>query len=103
MNRPLCNFEIKIYKRLTYLCQIHLKMRVIKRIVVFVILFFILISCRERKMEFIESKAIKGLVLVKNPPPSPYEMGKMIEHISKIKKRKILWSFMNIPQTLKNL
>ena len=54
-------------------------------------------------MEFIESKTIKGLVLVKNPPPSPYEMGKMIEHISKIKKRKILWSFMNIPQTLKNL
>ena len=39
-------------------------------------------------MEFIESKAIKGLVLVKNPPPSPYEMRKMIvAHIKDQKKK----------------
>ena len=68
-------------------------MRVIKRIVLFVILFFILISCRERKMKFIESKAIKGLVLVKNPPLSPCETGKMIVAYIKDQKKKDFMEF----------
>lgn len=68
-------------------------MRVIKRIVLFVILFFILISCRERKMEFIESKTIKGLVLVKNLPLSPCETGKMIVAYIKDQKKKDFMEF----------
>ena len=44
-------------------------------------------------MKFIESKTIKGLVLVKNLPPSPYEAGKMIVAYIKDQKKKDFMEF----------
>ena len=59
-----------------------------KKIVLFAIMFLFLIACKEKKVEFIESKAIKGLVLVKNLPKSPYETKKLIIEYVKNQKEK---------------
>lgn len=59
-----------------------------KKIVLFAIMFLFLIACKEKKVEFIESKAIKGLVLVKNLPKFPYETKKLIIEYVKNKKEK---------------
>ncbi len=64
-----------------------------KKIVLFAIMFLFLIACKEKKVEFIESKAIKGLVLVKNLPKSPYETKKLIIEYVKNQKEKDFLEF----------
>ena len=62
-----------------------------KKIVLFAIMFLFLIACKEKKVEFIESKAIKGLVLVKNLPKSHYEPKKLnIENVKNQKEKYFL-------------
>ncbi len=64
-----------------------------KKIVLFAIMFLFLIACKEKKVEFIESKTIKGLVLVKNLPKSPYETKKLIIEYVKNQKEKDFLEF----------
>lgn len=61
------------------------------RILLFLMVF--LLSCEEKKVEFIESKAIKELVLVKNPPKSPCDTKKKIIEYIKNQKRKDFMEF----------
>ena len=59
-----------------------------KFIIILLLLSIVFSSCKEKKVEFIESKAIKGLVLVKNLPKSPYETKKLIIEYVKNQKEK---------------
>jgi hypothetical protein len=55
-----------------------------------ILLLFLVVflSCEGRKEEFVESKVIKGLVLVKNLSQSPDEVKKAIHRIHQKSKRK---------------
>ncbi len=64
-----------------------------KFIIILLLLSIVFSSCKEKKVEFIESKAIKGLVLVKNLPKSPYETKKLIIEYVKNKKEKDFLEF----------
>lgn len=62
-----------------------------KFIIILLLLSIVFSSCKEKKVEFIESKTIKGLVLVKNLPKSPYETKKLIiEYVKKQKEKDFL-------------
>ena len=60
-----------------------------------ILLLFLVVflSCEGRKEEFVESKVIKGLVLVKNPPKSPCDTKKKIIEYIKNQKRKDFMEF----------
>jgi hypothetical protein len=64
-----------------------------KFIIILLLLSIVFSSCKEKKVEFIESKAIKGLVLVKNLPKSPYETKKLIIEYVKNQKEKDFLEF----------
>lgn len=59
-----------------------------KFIIILLLLSIVFSSCKEKKVEFIECKAIKRLVLVKNLPKSPYETKKLIIEYVKNQKEK---------------
>ena len=49
-----------------------------EKIKIALIICFFLISCKEKKIEFVESKVIKGFFVVKNPPKEDFLLQKQL-------------------------
>lgn len=68
-----------------------------KKIIFLALICFLLISCKEKKIEFVESKVIKGFFVVKNPPKEDFLLQKqLVNFVLKILKSQMIHQFIFI-------